>query len=247
MKVKRDISVPLYEQIEIIIKQNIAKGTWEKGEKIPTEKELMKTFDVSRGTLRKAISSLVKDDFLIQKQGQGTFVTDSDFALPLTEGLHSFYEYMKEMDIDFQTVIISKEIKKATETIANSLGINIGENYLLLERIRKVDNEVVMFIQNNINIKEAPGIFNADFINNSLFSIIESYSDSKITYSETRFAAIEADGNKSETFNINIGSPLLYQEQIVHLANSNIIELGKVWLRSNKFYVGTILQRQTEE
>lgn len=244
MKVEHNTYIPLYRQIENMIKDNITNGTWKKGDKIPTEQELIQTLKVSRGTLRKAIGSLVDDNFLVQKQGKGTFVTNNDFSVPLTEGLHSFYEHMKDMGLDFKTLIITKEVRNASDDLANKLGIRPGTKYLFLERIRIVDNEVVMFIENNINISEAPGIFHADFTNKSLFSIIEAYSDSTVSYSETRFAAVEAGKSKSEIFKIHAESPLLYQEQIVHLTNSRIIELGKVWLRSNRFYVGTILQRQ---
>ncbi|WP_265416107.1 hypothetical protein [Enterococcus florum] len=47
----------------------------------------------------------------------------------------------------------------------------------------------------------------------------------------------------SELLQVEENSPLLYQEQLVHLDNDSIIELGRVWLKSNKFCVGSILQR----
>lgn len=64
-----------------------------------------------------------------------------------------------------------------------------------------------------------------------------------MAYSETSFAAVPSTKTISELLHIEENSPLLYQEQLVHLEDDSIIELGRVWLKSNKFYVGSILQR----
>lgn len=244
MVIERNSLIPLYKQVENLIIRNIRNNKWKKGSKIPSENEMVKEFKVSRGTVKKAISDLVDEGFLIQKQGMGTFVIDEDFSVPLAEGLHSFSEYMTDQGIEFETEILTKEIRFADEYLANKLNIEVGGGYLFIERIRRVNDEVIMFIQNNINYELCPDIINADFINQSLFSIIEENTDSRVSHSETRFAATEADEEKIKYFDIKIGSPLLFQEQVVYLENAKVIELGKVWLKSNRFYLGTILQRK---
>lgn len=239
---ERDSLIPLYEQIEAVIKENILKEVWSKGTKIPTEPELMKELGVSRGTLKHAISNLQKDGYLVQKQGLGTFV-QSDIEIPLAEGLYSFSEYFYANKIDFENTILSEEIQNSNKEIATKLGISVGDKYLCLRRLRNVDGEIVMLIENNININNAPNIETADFTKESLFSIIEKYSKETVEYSETKYAAAEADTKIAQYFNINKGNPVLYQEQIVHLSNDSIIEFAKVWIKSDHFSLGTILHR----
>ena len=228
MEIDKNSLVPIYEQVMDYIKKKIEKGEWKKGDKISTEKDLMELFDVSRGTIKKAISLLVEEKVLTQKQGKGTFVIDENISFPLAEGLISFSESMKSQGIDFETELINLEKKKADEKIAEQLKINIGEDYLFIERTRTVHDEVVMFIQNNINIQLAPNIDTADYAHESLFNIVEKYSEHKVAYSETSFAAVPSTKTISE---------------LLHLEDDSIIELGRVWLKSNKFYVGSILQR----
>lgn len=243
MEIDKNSLVPIYEQIVHYINKNIETGEWKKGTKISTEKELMEKFDVSRGTIKKAISTLVDQQILTQKQGKGTFVIDENISFPFAEGLISFSESMKNQGIEFHTELISMDIKKANKEIATLLNIKTGDNYLFLERTRSVHDEVIMFIQNNINLHLAPDIEHADFENESLFNIIEKHSNHKVSYSETSFSAISSTKRISKLLKIEESSPLLFQEQIVHLENSSIIEIGRVWLKSNKFYVGSILQR----
>ena len=243
MEIDKNSLVPIYEQVMDYIKKKIEKGEWKKGDKISTEKDLMELFDVSRGTIKKAISLLVEEKVLTQKQGKGTFVIDENISFPLAEGLISFSESMKSQGIDFETELINLEKKKADEKIAEQLKINVGDDYLFIERTRTVHDEVVMFIQNNINIQLAPNIDTADYAHESLFNIVEKYSEHKVAYNETSFAAVPSTKTISELLHIEENSPLLYQEQLVHLEDDSIIELGRVWLKSNKFYVGSILQR----
>ena len=210
MEIDKNSLVPIYEQVMDYIKKKIEKGEWKKEDKISTEKDLMELFDVSRGTIKKAISLLVEEKVLTQKQGKGTFVIDENISFPLAEGLISFSESMKSQGIDFETELINLEKKKADD---------------------------------NINIQLAPNIDTADYAHESLFNIVERYSEHKVAYSETSFAAVPSTKTISELLHIEENSPLLYQEQLVHLEDDSIIELGRVWLKSNKFYVGSILQR----
>lgn len=57
------------------IENQIICGNWKIGSQIPTEQELMLTFDVSRITIREAIKTLVSQDVLEIRRGCGTFVS----------------------------------------------------------------------------------------------------------------------------------------------------------------------------
>lgn len=57
------------------IEKQIICGNWKIGSQIPTEQELMQTFDVSRITIREAIKILVSQDVLEIRRGCGTFVS----------------------------------------------------------------------------------------------------------------------------------------------------------------------------
>src|SRR3954464_8980664 len=65
---------PLYEQIKILLTQSLVAGEWKPGEAIPSEMELASRFNVSQGTVRKAIDELASEHILMRRQGKGTFV-----------------------------------------------------------------------------------------------------------------------------------------------------------------------------
>ena len=68
--------IPLYKQIASIITNRIANNELKYGDKLPSEAELAKEFNVSIITIRSAITSLVQDGLLERVQGKGTFVCE---------------------------------------------------------------------------------------------------------------------------------------------------------------------------
>lgn len=66
--------IPLYYKLAETIEDQINNGVYEKGTKIPSERELCEIYDVSRMTVRLAIDELVKNGKLEKVQGKGTYV-----------------------------------------------------------------------------------------------------------------------------------------------------------------------------
>jgi len=66
--------VPPYKQIAEIIRQRIASGQYAKGTRIPTESEMVETWEVARTTARRAIA-LLRDEGLVETVPQrGSYV-----------------------------------------------------------------------------------------------------------------------------------------------------------------------------
>jgi len=73
MKIDPGSPIPKYHQLKNIVKQSIEKGKIKPNQKIPSETELMRTYKVSRYTVRQALGQLVNEGWLYKEQGIGTF------------------------------------------------------------------------------------------------------------------------------------------------------------------------------
>ena len=80
MKLDSGNEMPLYQQLKEEIKGKITDNTFPYGSKIPTETELSEIFQVSRITVRRAIQELCQENYLVKKQGKGTFVKHAKVA-----------------------------------------------------------------------------------------------------------------------------------------------------------------------
>lgn len=246
MKIDRKSGTPLYIQISEYMKENIEGGRWKKGDQLPSENELVSELKVSRGTLKKALNELVEEGLIEQIQGKGTYVKGDDIQYSLGSGLLSFAESLESQSINYKTELLHKEYRKATKEIANKLKIPKDSEYLYLLRLRYVEDEKIMLIENRLNHRLANGIENIDFNKYNLFNTIENLSGLKISYSESKYAAERVGERKSKFLEVDKNDPILRLNQLVFLENDNPVEYGDVWLKSNKYYVSTILQRRNE-
>lgn len=92
---------PLYKRIEQYITDQIQKGNWQPGTRIPSENELSEQFGVSRITIKNALSELVNLGIVYRQQGKGTFVGELTQADVLSQIPKSALAQAPEKTIGF--------------------------------------------------------------------------------------------------------------------------------------------------
>ena len=105
--------LPAYIRIHDKIKADVDDGTWKIGQRLPSERDLCETFDVSRMTVRQAITLLVDEGILERKPGSGTFVASSRVKEKM-RGTTSFTEIVKSQGNDLP---VAYEIASIPEKI----------------------------------------------------------------------------------------------------------------------------------
>lgn len=136
------LTMPLYERIRIDIQSRMIQQGWAPDEPIPTESVLALEYNVSVGTIRKAIERLVQDGLLLKIQGKGTFIKRPDFK----NSLLRFFRYRNALG---QFVVPSSEIQSLQQVpaipyINQQLGLDADTPLIQIERLRMVDTTVVL-------------------------------------------------------------------------------------------------------
>src|SRR5262245_37445381 len=78
--------IPLYYQLENLLREKILSGVFAPGDRIPTESDLIRQYGVSRITVRQALSALAGEGLIERRQGRGTFVTERKTKRRVFEG-----------------------------------------------------------------------------------------------------------------------------------------------------------------
>lgn len=106
---KKSAKTPLYEQLIIEIKGQIMSGTYKKGDLLPSEKELIDSFGVSRITVRKALSILADMGLIETSKGRGSAVLFS------IEDMKNHDEYAKELQNYKRSFMETNEVRLMLE------------------------------------------------------------------------------------------------------------------------------------
>jgi GntR family transcriptional repressor for pyruvate dehydrogenase complex len=122
-------STSLVQEVLAQIRENILKGEWAQGEKIPSENELSRLLRVSRNTVRSAIHQLQAVGVLVSKQGQGTFVRTS-FESTYMGSVLPFISLSKEEILDlleFRKIIEAGSVALASVRAETDDIVKIGD------------------------------------------------------------------------------------------------------------------------
>lgn len=74
VRLNRSSFVPLYYQLQELLKEGIESGVWRPGDKLPSEPVLARGLGVSRVVVRQALAILEDDRQIVRIRGRGTFV-----------------------------------------------------------------------------------------------------------------------------------------------------------------------------
>lgn len=205
---------PLYRQIKSLLLQQLESGEWGPGEAIPSESELAARYNVSQGTVRKAIDEMAAENLLIRRQGKGTFVASHDDP-------RAFFRFLRLVPLtgdigQSQSIPLECWRAKAGTEVARMLELGVGDPITILRRVLQFAGKPVV-----VDEIYLPGrIFGTITLEmlrdyqGSLYSFFENQFGVRMIRADERLRAVPADRASSELLNVPEGSPLLSVERV---------------------------------
>ncbi|MCF0230118.1 MAG: GntR family transcriptional regulator [Parasporobacterium sp.] len=233
----RYTGIPKYLEVKNQLSEKIDDGVYPVGEMIPTENELMESFNVSRITIRRALAELEAEGYIYRLQGKGTFVKDEDRQQDLFI-LTSCTEDIKRMGMTPSRITVESKITDADRKTREHLKLNTGDEVLCLKRVYLADGEPINYTTSYLPLKLFPGLDKYDFGMQSLYEVLESHYDTKILKSIRTIEAVLAPEDVCELLDVENNVPLILFKSVVtgKVSGKELpIETFKCYYRSDKF------------
>ena len=232
----------LHSQLSTWLRERITTGAWPEHFRLPAEPELAAELGVSRGTLRRAVRTLVAEGLLVQTRGRGTFVATTVVEPPLAQRLTTLSEAFIDAGHPLTTTVIAQTVAEPPATVAALLEIDTDTPVLRLERVRHLDDTPVAHLVNYVRLDLAPGLEEVDFATHTLFDALEDVCGVPVTSARRRFDAVLAGDDNAALLDIPATDPLLHLEQLT-TTDDTPLELSDVWLRADRLRVTSHLTR----
>nr|WP_263314669.1 GntR family transcriptional regulator [Mammaliicoccus sp. Marseille-Q6498] len=227
-----NIKMPLYQKVMKNIEDYIEKQGLKHGDVLPTEKMLSEQYQVSRVTVRKAISKLIQKEILYSVKGSGTYVGFPKFEHNLFK-LEGFTEEMGSNSNSIKNEVTEFALIKPVEQIRQILNIGEDDKVYNIKRIRNFNGEPLIIENAYIPVNLFPDLS------------IEVMTKSKYGYLKDKGFSIEKrfeefiprlpDEETMKIFDINSSTPLLELKAHSVLTNGNIFEYSEVLYHPNKY------------
>ncbi|SMP67406.1 GntR family transcriptional regulator [Anoxynatronum buryatiense] len=169
---------PSYLRIRDELNRMIEEKQLEVGVRLPSEYEMASRFNVSRETFRAAVKLLEQEGKLLVKHGVGTFIIKPLESIPSSlEQLQSMGAMIRHAGMRESESRESIGKQNCRKEWAQALGLNEGDEVLVLERVRFADDEAVAFSINVMPYQLVGEAFENDDFAGSLFSFLEQHCE----------------------------------------------------------------------
>jgi len=142
----------LADQVLDILIERILDGDYPPGSKLPPENQLRDEFNVSRSTIRTAISRLEDRKLVHRQRGVGTYISSQpNISNPLNEFIE-FPQLIKDNGYEPGYQELSAEIITADEDIIGKLQLEPGSSVLKIRKIFTANGDPIIYVINHIPV-----------------------------------------------------------------------------------------------
>ena len=242
--------VPLYYQLENLLREKITSGNYSPGDRLPTESDLIEQYQVSRITVRQALGALAAEGLIERRQGRGTFIAERKTRKRHFEGtihLTGSLDELIEMGLDTPVKMLEMNRVEADVHEAELLQLKTGEPVYRLKRVRLRDGKPYSFIVNYLPAEIGARLTREELSSGALLQTIETRLGYRLRDARQQVKAELADPFVANLLDIRIGAPLLSIERTVYDDQGKPVEFVHTLYRSDLYSYSVYLTRDPDK
>lgn len=175
-------SPSLTEQVKAYLKQRIINAEFEAG-RIPSEADLASELNVSRSTIRDALSRLETEGVIYRRQGAGTFVNET--GLQIKTRLEEIWDYEAVLRLHGYTPsnrIVGIEQQGAAPDLVEDLGLAPGHSVVVVQKLFFADSKPVILTCNYIPVNLIKQPYTDDDFHLPMYQFLPQFCRQELTY-----------------------------------------------------------------
>ncbi len=157
-------------------------------------------------------------------KGRGTFVAEPKVPEGLVRSTAGLYEDVRARGSHIVSDVLRQEIEPADESQSAALGISVGEEILVIERVRWVDGEPWVHTTSNIPAHRVPGLENEDLRDQSLYALLRERYGLVPSRGSRSLEAAPAPVRSAQLLGTDAGAPVLVLRSLLRDATGTPYE-----------------------
>ncbi|MGH8241419.1 MAG: GntR family transcriptional regulator [Steroidobacteraceae bacterium] len=229
--------MPFYFQLARVFQEEIGSGNWAPGHRLASESAICDHYRVARSTVRQALLMLENEGLIRREKGRGTFVAGSQprsWLLQSPEGL--FYEEVQRLGRQVDSTILRAEREPLPRWAADALNLTTGTQGVALERLRRVDGQVVIYVVNHLPDAFAETVLALD-ADASMYDAIERAHGARVAGGHRSVEAVTAGPRLAIMLECEPATPVAFIESVSWDADLRPFDCYRAWLRTDRLRI----------
>ncbi len=230
-------NIPLYSQLKNLIIDKIDSGEYTPDSKIPSEQDLCEIYDISRPTVRQAISELTNNGYLYKEKGKGTFVSKPKSAIDVrayTGFSDSILdnESPGERNIVLMETVTNKEYKKLSDVFSVSCIQTV--DFAQIVFVTNLENEIFSYNTSYIPLSLFPNIIDDVKNKKQSFDILRGKYPLLPAKTRSSLEVIYTEPNEAQYLKVQSGQPLIKISNVIYSKSGQVVEYVVSKYRADK-------------
>lgn len=229
-------TIPLYKKVIDDLKKSIDDAIYKKGDLLPSENDLCKTYNTTRVTVRQALSGLTNMGYITRKHGKGSIVTEPKKGL----GILAFAGVTAGIgDQTLTTQILQKQAKQSwpLDFFHELNTVEIQKGCFFFKRLRLIDNIPVLYEETYITNLNLPRFADKSLENVSLFKTIKESYNIEITTGEQKIWAVNGDKQVSNLLNVKATEPLVHMKRRLQTTVKDLNIYSSIYCNTQEYFL----------
>ncbi|MEW5956977.1 MAG: GntR family transcriptional regulator [Chloroflexota bacterium] len=234
----------LYHSLGHIIRSKIQSGEWAVGQQIPSEREMMQIFNISRATVRQGIENLVKEGVLHRIQGKGTFVAPPKIEQGVLR-LMEFSDVVKQNGLKPSGHLLGKEHIVPPPNIRQLLALSDLEQVVWLQRLLRVNETPILIETSYFPAARFPNLLEAYDGLEEPHKFVYKHYGIRVTRARETFEPVILEDKEAHVLGTQGGFPALWVEHLAFEATEKPVAYLTSLLRGDRcrFYTDLVFER----
>ena len=236
--------VPLYHQVEQVIRHRITTRQYGSGLQIPSEHELGRELKVSRVTIREALRELVRENLLVKVQGKGTFVAPELPKVLQPIKYNGFLEDLYQRVEQLKVVSVETARVPVTDKVRTTLHLPPAVTEVVeIKRCRHVEGEPFSFTVNHLPVDIGERIDPAVLKTVPLNTVLERDLKIPVVRAEETVEAAPANPEVAQQLAIPVLYPVMHVTRVMFTERDRAFEVVETFYRADKYHYSVNLTR----
>lgn len=242
--IDRDGKLPIYHQVALSLQRRIARQEWQIGDKLPGEYELADSYEVSRVTVRQALSELEKEGIVARRRPSGTFVLKIPKTLSPTVGMMvDITASLRNAGHNTDIVTVGMDVShNVPEVAAEFLCTDESDGHVVIRRLITVDHSPFAWIQNILSLERFPDLAERGLKNNSVQQTLFDFYGVRAASSDHWIQVAKANSEDEALLGVNSDSMIMrldtafvdqYDNPMVFMCTRLITDQMRLHLKSS--------------
>ncbi|GGC15179.1 GntR family transcriptional regulator [Parapedobacter defluvii] len=232
----KELNTPIYKILISDLKKQIDDGHYKKGDLLPSENELCKSYRTTRPTVRQALGELMRMGYIVRHHGKGSIVSEPKNGLGILSIKGSTAGVGKK---NLRTQILVKTHKTTwPDDFPYELSaVQREAGCLYLSRLRHVNGLPTLYEETYITDIDLPRFTMHNLEKNSLFETLNKYHKVEIKEGEQKIWAVAADKTLSDLLSVKQSKPILHMKRSMHTNRPNLIIYSFLYCNTEEYFI----------